>query len=171
MAYTTDWQIQDPKMRVQAINAVSTAKNHPLGTHVVAVDRGANENGAGEFVYAAGVANVAVGSWCTLHEDSGAVTLLAANDIGQTCIAMSVVDASTKFGWFQVRGKAVGLALTGYADNGLVYATATGGSVDDAPVSGDRVKKALGASALDDPATGMAEFEIDFPYMDDGSAA
>jgi len=33
------------------------------------------------------------------------------------------------------------------------------------------VKCALGASALDAPATGMAEFEIQYPYMDDGSSA
>jgi hypothetical protein len=171
MAYTTDWQILDPKMRVQGISEVSTAQKHPLGTRVRAVDRGTNQNGEGEFIYLAGVTNCAVGSWVTFLMDSGTAVLLAANAIAPVAIAMSAVDAATKFGWFQVYGKAVGLALAGYLDNALVYATGTAGSVDDAVVAGDRVKCALGASALDGPATGMAEFEISYPYMDDGSAA
>jgi hypothetical protein len=65
----------------------------------------------------------------------------------------------------------VGKALASYADNGLVYATATAGSIDDAVVAGDRVKKAKGGSAVDTPSAGLAEFEIDRPFMDDGSAA
>lgn len=95
--------------------------------------------------------------------------MLAANDIGRVGIAMSI-NVASQYGWYQIGGKAVGKALTAYADDGLVYATATAGSIDDAAVSGDRVKCALGASALDAPATGMAEFEISRPYMDDGSA-
>ena len=171
MAYTTDWQILDPKMRVQAISAVSTVQNHPIGTRVRAVDRGSNLNGEGEFIYLGGVTNCAVGSWVTYLQDSGLAVLLAANAIAPVAVALSAVDAATKFGWFQVFGKAVGLCLAGYLDNALVYATATAGSVDDTAVAGDRVKCALGASAIDAPATGMAEFEIQYPYMDDGSSA
>ncbi len=80
-------------------------------------------------------------------------------------------NVASQYGWYQVRGKAIGKALASYADNALVYATATAGSVDDTAVSGDRVKKALGASAVDTPSTGLAEFEIDRPFMDDASAA
>jgi hypothetical protein len=43
--------------------------------------------------------------------------------------------------------------------------------VDDAVVAGDRVKLAKGASAVDTPATGFAEFEIHRPFMDDATAA
>lgn len=171
MAYTTDWQILDPKMRIQAISAVSTVRNHPLGTRVRAVDRGSNENGEGEFIYLAGVASCAVGSWVTYAMDSGAAVLLAQNAIGPVGVSMAVTDAATKFGWFQIWGKAVGLVAASYADNGLVYATATPGTADDAVVAGDRVKCALGASAIDGPATGMAEVEIHYPFMDDGTAA
>ena len=53
----------------------------------------------------------------------------------------------------------------------LVYATSTAGSIDDAVVAGDRVKLAIGASAVDTPSSGLAEFEIQRPYMDDGTAA
>lgn len=171
MAYTTDWQITDPKMRVQGIAEVSTTQRHPLGTRVRAVDRGSNQNGEGEFIYLAGVTNCAVGSWVTFLMDSWTAVLLAANAIAPVAVSMAVTDAATKFGWFQVYGKAVGLALAGFLDNGLIYATGTAGSVDDAVVAGDRVKCALGASALDGPATGMIEAEIHYPYMDDGTAA
>jgi hypothetical protein len=84
---------------------------------------------------------------------------------------MSANVAGPNYGWYQIGGKAVGKALTGFADNGLVFATSTAGSIDDAVVAGDRVKKAIGASALDGPATGMAEFELDRPFMDDATAA
>jgi hypothetical protein len=76
-----------------------------------------------------------------------------------------------EYGWYQIYGKAVGKALASYADNGLVYATATAGSIDDAVVAGDRVKNAKGASAVDTPSTGLAEFEIQYPFMDDATAA
>jgi len=151
----------------QAIADTSTTQKHPLGTIVRAVDP---TYGEGEFIYLLGVANTAVGSWVTVHEDGFTTTLLAANDIGRTAISMSA-NVASQYGWYQISGKAVGKALAGYVDNALVYATATAGSVDDAVVAGDRVKKAIGASAVDTPSTGLAEFEIDRPFMDDATAA
>jgi hypothetical protein len=171
MAYTTNWQIVTPELGVQAITEVSTTQNHELGKIVRAVDRGTNRNGEGDFIYVKGVSSGAVGSWVLISEDDYTTGLLGADNIGRVGILMSVLDASTKFGWAQVKGKAVGKALAAFADNGNVYATATAGSVDDAVVAGDRVKKCKGASALDSPATGMAEFEIDHPFMDDALAA
>lgn len=169
--YTTSWKIITPaEAGWQPIDTTSTTKNHPLGLIVQAEDRGSNANGVGEFIYAKGLDNTVAGSWVTFHEDGWTTTLLAANDIGRVGVAMSA-NVTGSYGWYQISGKAVGKALTGYADDGLVYATSTAGSVDDAAVSGDRVKKALGASALDAPATGMAEFELDRPFMDDGSSA
>lgn len=139
----------------------------PYGTIITATDP---TYGAGEFIYLKGVASTARGSWVTYNADDFSTTLLAANAIGEVAVAMAATVASTE-GWYQISGKAVGKALTGYADNGLVYATATAGSVDDAVVAGDRVKRAIGASAVDTPSTGLAEFEINRPFMDDGSAA
>ena len=169
-AYSTDWKVVDPIIGTQLINETSTTQNHPLGHKVKARDAGSNNNGEGTFIYAKGVASTAVGSWVTFLEDGWTTALLGADQIGKVGIAMSA-NVASQYGWYQVAGKAVGKALAAYADNGLVYATATAGSVDDAAVAGDRVKKALGASALDTPATGMAEFEIDEPFMDDASAA
>lgn len=126
--------------------------------------------GVGEFIYLKGVANTALGSWVTYNSDDWSTTLLAADAIGPVAVAMAATIAG-EYGWYQIQGKAIGKALAGYLDNALVYATATAGSVDDAVVAGDRVKNAKGASAVDTPSAGLAEFEIQRPWMDDATAA
>lgn len=151
----------------QPIATNSTDQKHPLGLIIQATDP---TYGTGEFIYLKGVASTAVGSWVVYNGDDFSTTLLGANAIGPVAVAMSASVAS-QYGWYQISGKAIGKALTGYVDNALVYATATAGSVDDAVVAGDRVKNALGASAVDTPSTGLAEFEIQRPWMDDATAA
>lgn len=159
MAYT----ITNPRIGMQPIAVTDTVKNHDLATIVQAVDP---TYGAGEFIYLQGAANTAVGSWVTYNLDDGSTTLLAANAIGPVAVAMSA-NVASQYGWYQISGKAVGKALASYADNGLVFATATAGSVDDAVVDGDMVHLAKGASAVDTPSSGLAEFEISRPYTDD----
>jgi hypothetical protein len=127
--------------------------------------------GAGEFIFLKGVASTAVGDWVTYNLDDSTTTRLAANAIGPVAISMTANTSASNYSWYQISGKAVGKALTGYVDNALVYATATAGSIDDAVVAGDRVKNAIGASAVGTPSAGLAEFEISRPFMDDGSAA
>ena len=163
MAYS----ISNPRIGSQPIATTDTVKNHPLGTIVHAHDP---VYGEGEFIYLLGLASTAVGSWVTYNNDDGSTTLLAANAIGPVAVAMSA-NVASQYGWYQIQGKAIGKALTGYVDNALVYATATAGSIDDAVVAGDRVKNAKGASAVDTPSTGLAEFEIERPFMDDATAA
>lgn len=148
----------------QQIAEVSSTQKHPLGLIVQAHDSGTTAYGIGEFIYLKGVSSGATGAWCTYNMDDGTTTLLAANAIGPVGIMMSTMDASTKYGWLQISGKAIGSCLTGYADNGKVYITATGGSVDDASVAGDLVVNAKGASAID---TLKAEFEISRPFVAD----
>ncbi len=170
MAYTTSWQPVDARIGMQPISEVSTTQNHPLGTIVRCVDKGANANGEGEFIYTKGVTNGAVGSWVGINADDYTTTIVVANGIYPLVgVMMAVLDAATDFGWVQISGKAVGKALASYADNGLVYLTSTAGSVDDAAVAGDLVHRALGASAIDGPATGMAEFELSRPHTDDNT--
>lgn len=149
------------------IGSVDTAAAVPVGTIVTATDP---VYGAGEFIYLKGVASTTVGTWVTYNADDYTTTRLAANAIGQVAVAMAATVANT-FGWYQISGKAVGLAAALYADNALVYATATAGTVDDAVVAGDRVKLAIGASAVGTPSAGLAEFEIARPFMDDATAA
>ena len=166
MAYV----ITNPVLGYPAINSHGAAgyvETIPLGTIVQAVDP---TYGAGEFIYLKGLDNTAVGSWVTYNQDDNSTTLLAANAIGPVGVAMAAT-VTGEYGWYQISGKAIGKALSGYADNALVYATSTAGSVDDTVVAGDRVRNAKGASAVDTPSTGLAEFEIQRPWMDDATAA
>ena len=144
-----------------------SVRQHALGTIVPYNDP---VYGAGEAIYLQGAADVARGEWVTYSLDNGSVTRLAANAIGPVAVAPAAIPAD-HFGWYVIQGKVAGKALAGFADNANVYATATAGSVDDAVVAGDRVKRAKGASAVGTPAAGLAEFEIDRPFMDDAVAA
>ena len=159
MAYT----VAENTLIGQAIADTSTTQMHALGAIVRAKDP---TYGVGEFIYLKGAANTAVGSWVTYNADDWSTTLLAANAIGPVAVSMSA-NVASQYGWYQISGKAVGKALSGYVDNALVWATSTAGSVDDAVVDGDMVHLAKGASALDTPSTGFAEFEIHRPYTDD----
>lgn len=138
-----------------------------LGMIIQAVDP---TYGTGEFIYLKGLDTTGVGTWVTYNTDDFSTTLLAANAIGPVAVAMAAT-VTGEYGWYQISGKAVGKALVGFLDNANVYATATAGSVDDAVVAGDRVKGAVGASAVGTPSAGLAEFEISRPFMDDGLAA
>lgn len=157
------YRICDARIGAQPIAETSTVQNHPLGTKLKAVDP---TYGEGEFIYLAGVANTTLGSWVHYNYDDGSTALTVANAIGPVGVSMSA-NVASQYGWYQIRGKAIGKALASYADNGLVFLTATAGSVDDAVVDGDMVHLAKGASAIDAPGTGLAEFEIQYPYTDD----
>ena len=163
MAYT----ITTPGVGWQAIATTDTVQNHPLGTIVTAVDP---VYFGGEFIYLKGLDSTAIGTWVTYNSDDMSTTRLAANAIGPVAVAMSACVTGS-YGWYQIQGKAIGLCLAGFLDNANVYATATAGSVDDAVVAGDRVKGAVGASAIGVPSGSFAEFEIARPFMDDAVAA
>lgn len=159
----SDYKITGGTIYPQGIAETSTTKNVPLGTRVRAVDA---TYGEGEFIYLLGVASTDVGSWVHFNADDYSTALTAANGIGPVATSMSA-NVASQYGWYQIYGKAVGKALASYADNAAVYLTATAGSVDDAVVDGDMVHNAKGASAVGTPSTGLAEFEIQYPYTDD----
>jgi hypothetical protein len=158
MSYT----FQGTSRVLQAIAEVSTTQQHPLGTIVTAFDE---TYGSGEFIYLKGVASTVVGSAVTYNLEDGTTTLLAADAIGPVGFAMSVTDAATDFGWYQISGVAVAKSDT-VADDANVYIDGTAGRVDDAVVDGDMVHLAKFASADGTPAAGFALVEISRPYTD-----
>lgn len=168
MAYSTTWHPIDATIGTQSIADVSTTKNHEFGFTIKARET-TNGNGVGTFMYVKGVTNGARGSWVGINIDDGSITLATANGIYPLMgVMMSDLDATTDYGWVQIEGKAVAKALADFADNADVYLTGTAGSVDDTDVAGDFVSGAKGASAIDIPETGMAEFEIHRPFTRDG---
>lgn len=148
------------------IGNIDTAANpaHPVGTIVRAKDA---TYGAGEFIYLKGVASTVVGSVVLYAADDFSTSLAVADDIGPVAIAMQISVAST-WGWYQIQGKGVAKVLAAFADNANCYLTATAGSVDDAVVAGDLVFNMKGASAIDTPSTGLAEVEIERPFVKNG---
>lgn len=158
-----------PRAGLQGIAVTDTVQNHVLGTKVQAEDKASTAYGVGEFVYLKGVASTAVGSAVLFSPDDWTTSLLAANDIGYVALAMSA-NVAGQYGWYQTYGKGVVKAGT-VADNGNVYSTAVAGTLDDAVVAGDRVKNAKFASADGTPSAGLAEIEINYPFVDDAVAA
>jgi hypothetical protein len=143
-----------------AFTTVDTVKQFPLGKRK-------RDSAGNEFIYAKGVASTAVGSWVIVDE-AGVTSLLDTDSSskGRVGVAMAVTDATTKFGWYQIYGKAVGKVLASFADEGSVFATSTGGSVDDSGAGAEVfVYGATGRSAIDTPSTGMAYVELIYPYV------
>lgn len=158
------YKITENRLGQTLIGAVDTSAAVPVGTIVRATDP---TYGGGEFIYLKGVASTVLGSWVTYSLDDGATVLLVASTSPDdpVAVAMGATIGST-WGWYQINGRAVGKAKASYADNAEVYATSTGGSIDDTVVAGDRVVHATGASAVGTPSSGLAEFEIRRPYVD-----
>lgn len=149
----------------QDIDVNSTTEQNALGTVIKAEDRASTAYGVGEFIYLKGLDSTAVGECVMYSEDGHATKLAVANDAGSIAFAMSAC-VTGEFGWYQVKGKAVGLSAAGNADNAAQYLTATAGTIDDAVVAGDRIHGCISASAVDTPATGQAELEINYPRTD-----
>jgi hypothetical protein len=129
-----------PRIGAQPIAETSTTARHALGTIIVAKDV---TYGEAEFIYLTGVADTAAGSWITYDID-GASALLVAGARGPVAIAMSA-NVASQYGWYMIHGKHsaaltwISLALS---SNGILYATASAGLVDDAVVSGDIIRNA-----------------------------
>lgn len=167
MAYTTDYRHTGTRIGMQPIASISTTAQHPLGTTCKAVDVGSNQNGEGEFIYLLGAASTIAGSPVTYNQDDYSTALLAEDAIGSVAFAMGANVASS-YGWYQIKGKAVGKGHTALADNQSVgVLSGTPGTIDDTFDAGDQIWNCKSASALDGPATGFAEFEIDYPSVND----
>lgn len=139
---------------------IHTEQKYRLGKRIK--DRSNNE-----FIYLKGVTACAAGSVVTFDE-AHVTTLTVANAVGRVGVAQAAVDASTKFGWFQIYGKASAKVAALFADNGKLFLTATPGVLDDAVVAGDLVVGAIGRSAVDlGAATGQAYVELNYPFATD----
>ncbi|MBU91442.1 MAG: hypothetical protein CL475_03385 [Acidobacteria bacterium] len=149
----------------QAIDENSTTQKHELGEIAYARDTASTAYGDGVFIYCTGLASVAVGECVKIEADTYTVKLAVADDAGAIGFAMAATVAD-EYGWFQIKGCAVGLGAASNADNAAQYLTATAGTIDDAVVAGDRIHNCLSVSAVDTPSTGLIELDINYPHTD-----
>jgi hypothetical protein len=151
----------------QDIDEISTTALVPLGTIVRAVDKASTQYGEGEFIYLLGVASTVLGSAVVYNQDDNSTALAVADAIGPVGFAMAANVASS-YGWYQIGGKGVAKVAASFADNANCYLTSTAGTIDDAVVAGDYIYNMKGASAIGTPDTGLAEVELQRPWVKNG---
>jgi hypothetical protein len=143
----------------QNIEDTSTTQKHDLGFRVRCKDTSSQARGFAEFVYLKGVASTAAGDAVVYDTSDNTTVRTVAASHGPVGVAMSA-NVASQFGWYQTKGLAIVTAGT-VADNGLVYTTATDGSLDDAQVDSQQILKAKFRVATD---TGQAVVELDDAY-------
>lgn len=140
------------------IDQIDTVKRFALGYTV--------DMGDSAFVYVQGVASGAANKFAT-YTSAGVTTLLVANAKGLVGVFCATLDATTKFGWLQVKALAGRDADTAtVAANTVPYATATGGRIDDLAVIGDKVYNAFILTA---DTSNVAQVWMNYPYSTDES--
>lgn len=163
------YALTSPKPGVGDFASFDTTKRFPVGTVVSAYDP---LYGEGEFTYLPGVASTAIGSLVNFDTSStsgAGATALVDSDTAATCrgpvaVAMCANILTTTWAWYQIRGTGVIKAGT-VAANALVYATSTGGSVDDAVVATNKVDGMLFKTADGTPSAGFALVQMARPSM------
>ncbi len=136
------------------LTTVYTTAKFTVGT------RGRDASG-NEYIFLAGVASVAAGTWVSFDE-LYVTTLLTTTSVGSAAVALAANVAST-WGWFQIYGKASGKIGNAVADNAQLFISSVTGSVDDLVVTGDIIYGAIsrGASSV----TGAnIDVQLNYPF-------
>jgi len=137
-------------------SVVDTSAVHTLGTR-------ANDSSGNQYIYLKGVGSTAAGSWVS-YDENHATTLLAANAVGAVAVAMAAVDATTKYGWYQIYGvNTVAKTDTVAADKAL-FIDGTAGRADDAVVTGDLI---VGAASMTADTSNVATVQLNYPFVTD----
>lgn len=149
---------------------IHTSQKNPIGLVAEGITA---LGGYGKWIYGKGVASNVQGAFVALDVTVSDIatalldTDVAATQIGRVGVSMAAVVTS-EFGWFQIYGQVAGLSLAAATDTKNAFATATAGSVDDAPLAEPSVGIVNGAfyvSAVDTPVSGQAYFVLNYPYM------
>lgn len=167
------WIITEPNIVSQPIATADTVQNHPFGKIVNAKDP---TYGSGEFIYLKGVASLAIGLVVNYKAD-GTTQLGTTSGVvdGGTpvAVAMSLCDATTKFGWFQIAGNAVILKTAVKVDPAVapkVYLSATAGRIMQTSVAGRQIIGArLNAAATVTSTTSTAIVTLNRPSQKTGT--
>lgn len=136
------------------LDQIDTVQRFSLGYTV--------DMGDSAFVYVQGVSSGAANAFCT-YTQAGVTTLLAANAVGLVGVLCAALDATTKYGWLQVKALAGRSGSTDtVAANTVPYIDGTAGRVDDAVVAGDKVYNAMIMTA---DTANVASVYLNYPYV------
>src|SRR5690349_2623605 len=133
---------------------VYTAADNAVGTRV-------RDNLNNEFIFLKGVASVVAGTAVT-YDENFAATRTVTGAKGPVAIAMAAIDATTKWGWFQIYGKGTGDYAGAAVLGAKLYSAATG-KVDDAVVAGDQIDNAWVGNTVG--GAGAGDVLLNYPSM------
>lgn len=148
-------------------HTTTTTEEVPVGTRIRATDRDGTL-GDGEFIFLKASVAVTAGQAVVYNPYADTVALLDTDTHTATGrpVAFALVDLDIDdYGWFQIAGVTKAKVLAAFAANAAVYATATGGSVDDAALNSAQILNAVSETAIDTPATGFAYIHIMYPFQ------
>jgi len=129
------YYLVDPRIGAQVIGATSATARHPLGTIVKATD---STLGEGQFIY------VQVSQSLTQYDavfvkatsnKVGQLTIDAAKTAGIVGFAQIAFGTKDEYGWIQITGRPLVRLAADCEPSLALYATTTGGVVDDATTS------------------------------------
>lgn len=149
---------------VGQLTDVDTSARMPVGTTVMGVDA---SGCSAEFIYLQGCASTIVGSVVT-YDEAGATTLIAANAVGPVAVALAIVDATTKYGWYGIKGTFPTDVVANCADNAKLGRETTDGKVGDGFASGDAITGAVSRAAT--TAAAVVNCQYLYPSVNDSSA-
>lgn len=153
MAYIPTFYSSEPETGIQALMAVSTTQNLPIGTIV----RGLDPNlGAGEFIYLLGVASTAAGDFVTWNGLTGQTTRWAGTVLLGSPLAVALTaNPAASYGWYQISGNAVGSSSGTVAQGDQAYWNAAA-QVKSAVVASKQVVGAVASTANNATVGGVA---------------
>lgn len=137
----------DQRVGFEDLSTIGTTQLWPLGTTIKARDTGTTAYGDVEMMYLKGGTSIAARSVVTILDD-WTVALIAARAKGAVAVSIGAVDATTKYGWYVVKGKAAAACDT-IAAAAQCYIDGTSGRVDDLVVAGDAIHGMYAATADD----------------------
>lgn len=136
------------------LDQIDTVKRAALGTYI--------DLGDSAYVYVQGVTSGAANKFAT-YTSAGVTTLLVADAVGRVGVFMADLDATSKYGWLQVKaiaGRSV--ATDTVSANTVPYIDGTAGRVDDSAVAGDKVYNCWILSA---DSSNVATAAFNYPYV------
>ena len=139
-------------------NDIDTTKKYRLGWTK-------SDVAGNEYIYLKGVASVVAEDFVS-YDENFAMSRTLADRVGPCGVAMSALDAATKFGWAQIFGNGTVDSATVAADKAL-YLTATAGRVDDTDVAGDLIHGMVSTGA---DATNSLPVRLNYPIVYDTAA-